>query len=178
MIKPATDNQRPATNSSAGFTLMELVVVLAIMAVTALLVVPKLPATDSTELRRSARALAATLRYLQDRSITAKTPHRIRFKPGTSAVSVSRLTQDGEERTGEAILDRPVLAEGVQVMDVFTPHSGRQSDGEITLDFGPGGIADFVTIHLRSAKGAFFTVMAYPASGKVTALDGYQEEAR
>jgi len=41
---------------------------------------------------------------------------------------------------------------------------------------GPTGIQEFAAIHLRSAKGERMTVTAYPASGRVTIAEGYQEE--
>jgi hypothetical protein len=40
-----------------------------------------------------------------------------------------------------------------------------------------GGLRDFVVIHLRSPDDKFWTVMAFPASGKVKVYEGYQEEA-
>jgi hypothetical protein len=45
------------------------------------------------------------------------------------------------------------------------------------LDVAAGGLRDFVVIHLRSPDNRFWTVMAFPASGKVKVYDGYREEA-
>ena len=69
------------------------------------------------------------------------------------------------------------MKEGIAVADVTIPRMGKIIDGTIRLDMGNGGLRDFVVIHLRSPEGKFWTVMAFPASGKVKVYDGYQEEA-
>jgi general secretion pathway protein H len=42
---------------------------------------------------------------------------------------------------------------------------------------GSSGFRDLVVIHLRSSGDKFWTVMAFPASGKVKVSDGYLEDA-
>ncbi|WP_298433841.1 prepilin-type N-terminal cleavage/methylation domain-containing protein [Geobacter sp.] len=172
-----SSNTRPG--GQHGFTLMELVVVIAVLALAAAIVLPRLTVSRAVELKRSARALAATIRYLQDRAITSKTPYRMRIEIGTGTVRVTKLSAAGTEvATGEPALDRPPLAEGVTVADVLTQRGGKLAEGEAVLRFDLGGLDDFAAIHLKSADGATVTVMALPSSGKVTVADGYLEEPR
>lgn len=155
---------------------MELLVVIALLALVAVIALPRLTVSRTMELKRSARQLAATIRYVQDRAITGKTPHRMRLESGTGTVRVTRLLADGSEGApGESFLDRPLLAEGVTVADVTTPRRGKVTAGEIVLRFDMAGLGDFTIIHLRGEKDAAMTVMAYP-SGKVTVSEGYVEE--
>ncbi|MBT1074108.1 pilus assembly FimT family protein [Geobacter grbiciae] len=168
-----SSNRRP---SCRGFTLMELLVVIALLGLVAAIALPRLTVSHALELNRSARQLAATIRYVQDRAITGKTPHRIRLEPGTGTVRVTRLLSDGTEgSTGESFLDRPFPAEGVTVADVTTPRGGKVTTGEVVLRFDMAGLGDFTAIHLRGEDDAAMTVMAYP-SGKVTVSEGYVEE--
>lgn len=155
---------------------MELMVVIALLALVAAIALPRLTVSRTMELNRSARQLAATIRYVQDRAITGKTPHRMHLEPGTGTVRVTRVLDDGSEGTpGENFLERPVLADGVTVTDVSTPRGGKVAAGEAVLRFDMAGLGDFTIIHLKGDSDASMTVMAYP-SGKVTVSEGYVEE--
>lgn len=155
---------------------MELLVVIALLALVAAIALPRLTVSRTMELNRSARQLTATIRYVQDRAITGKAPHRMRLEPGTGTVRVTRVQSDGTEGPpGETFLERPLLADGVTVTDVTTPRGGKVTAGEAVLRFDMAGLGDFTIIHLRGEGDAAMTVMAYP-SGKVTVSEGYVEE--
>lgn len=162
----------------SGFTLIEIAVVLAVIGMVMMLVIPRLPSSDGENLKASARTLAATLRYMQDRAATGRTIYYLRLEPGTDSVEVLEAAADGGvKEPGDPLLRRRPVVEGVQVADVVVPRLGKITDGQVRLEVGMGGLRDFVAIHLRSDGGAFWTVMAFPASGKVKVYEGYQEEA-
>ncbi len=58
-----------AGSNSAGFTLLEILVVLTIMALVALIVAPRFHATDGPSIRVAARAVAEQLRVLRASAI-------------------------------------------------------------------------------------------------------------
>jgi general secretion pathway protein H len=160
-----------------GFTLIEIAVVLAIIGMVLMLVLPRLPSTESESLKISARTLASTLRYLQDRAAVNGTVYYLHLEPGTDTVKVMEAAAEGgEKEPGDPLLQKRPVKEGIQVADVVIPRLGKVTDREIRLDVGLGGLRDFVTIHLRSPGGSFWTVMAFPAGGKVKVLEGYQED--
>jgi len=160
-----------------GFTLIEIVVVLVIISMAMMLVIPRLPSSESENLKSSARTLASTLRYLQDRAATGRTTYYLHLVPGTDEVKVQEAAADGgEKEPGDPLLQKRPVREGIQVADVYIPRLGKINDGQVRLEVGMGGLRDFVAIHLRSSDGVFWTVMAFPSSGKVKVYDGYQEE--
>jgi general secretion pathway protein H len=161
-----------------GFTLIEIAVVLVIIGMVMMIVIPRLPATDSENLKISARTLASTMRYMQDRAATGRTTYYLRMEPGTDTVKVLEAAADGSEKEPDDTLLRkqPVKA-GIIVADVVIPRLGKITEGQVRLDMTAGGLRDFVVIHLRSPDDKFWTVMAFPASGKVKVYEGYQEEA-
>jgi type II secretion system protein H len=61
----------------SGFTLLELVAVVAIMGLLLFLFVPGIGATDSARLRGSARELGAHLEYARQRAVLTGKPHRV-----------------------------------------------------------------------------------------------------
>ena len=70
-----TDAIPPNRNNcrQAGFTLIEIAIVMAIIGMVMLLVLPRLPTSDQENLKISARTLASTLRYMQERAATSRT---------------------------------------------------------------------------------------------------------
>jgi general secretion pathway protein H len=161
-----------------GFTLIEIAVVLAIIGMVLMLVMPRLPSSEQENLKVSARTLAATIRYMQDRAATGRTTYYLHLAPGTDNVKVLEAGTDGSEiEPLDPLLQKRPVKQGTVVADVIIPRLGKVNDGKLRLDVGTGGLRDFVVIHLRSPEGLFWTVMAFPASGKVKVFDGYQEEA-
>jgi len=162
--------------SAKGFTLIELMVVLVILSITAALVVPRLPATDSMELKSSARSLSSLLRYLGERSVGSKNIYRLHINISENSLRVTRKLANGDEiPPDDPLLSRKVLAAGVVIADFQSPRLGKITEGEVLIDFGAGGLAEFLTLHLSSSKGESFTVAGYPQGGKVKVLAGYQE---
>lgn len=168
-------SQGPA-RCSRGFTLIELVVVLVLVSMAAALIVPRLPATESMNLGSSARSLAATLRYLGERSVASKNSYRLHINISENSVKVTRRLASGDEIPPEdTLLIRSPLASGVVVTDFQSPRLGKVTEGDVMVDFGAAGLYELMTIHLSSAKGESYTITAYPRGGKVKILPGYQE---
>lgn len=166
-----------AVKARSGFTLIEIIVVMVIIGMVMMLVIPRLPSTDSENLKISARTLAATLRYLQERATTVGTGYYLNLEPGTDTIKLFEIAGDGSgKEPADPLLQKQPLKEGIQVADVVIPRLGKVNDGLLRLDVGVAGLRDFVTIHLRSPDGKFWTVMAFPAGGKVKFYEGYQEE--
>jgi general secretion pathway protein H len=161
----------------AGYTLIEIAIVMAIIGMVMLLVVPRLPSSDQENLKISARTLASTLRYLQERAATSRSGYYLALAPGTDAARILETGGDGNAKEpADPLLLKSPIKEGVVVADVRIPRLGKVSDGELRIEVGAGGVRDFVTIHLRSTTGQFWTVMVFPSGGKVKAYEGYLED--
>lgn len=152
-----------------------MVVVIFILSLAAMLVFPRLPSTGAGELRDSTRALASTFRYLGDKAISTKTPYRLHLSLIDSSITIGELS-GGEERTPrDSFLSRRALPAGVTLQDVQIPRLGTMTEGEVIIHFGPGGLEELVTVHLRGAGDKQMTVIAFPRNGKVLVDEGYQE---
>jgi general secretion pathway protein H len=161
---------------NSGFTLMELVVVIAIISLVALLVVPRLPSSEGTRLQNSARSLAAGIRLVNDRSVTTKSLYRLRLNLADNSAVFARIAADGSDSPpDDPLLARQLLGEGIQIEDVITERLGKVSEGEVVVRFSSGGLAEFVIIHLKGGRDEQYTIMAYPHNGKVVPMAGYQE---
>lgn len=170
-------NSKPETQEyrQHGFTLIEMVVVIVILAMSALLVIPLLPSTGAAELKDSARRLATVVRYLGERSVTTKTHYRMRLDLGESRVTVIRIVNGEETAPEDPFFSRNILADGVSIEDIEITRLGRIAEGVVDVDFGASGLGDFIEIHLKGGNEAQFTVTALPYGGRVETLEGYQE---
>lgn len=161
----------------SGFTLIEIAVVMVIIGMVLMLVVPRLPSSDQENLKISARTLASTLRYMQERASTSRVGYFLELAPGTESVKIIEVGGDGSTKEPtDPLLQRSPVKGGITVADVRIPRIGKVSDGQFRVEVGMGGLRDFVTIHLRSVNGQFWTVMAFPSGGKVKAFEGYLED--
>src|SRR5476651_795480 len=112
-----------------GFTLIEIAVVLAIIGMVLMLVLPRLPSTESESLKISARTMASTLRYLQDRAAVNGTVYYLHLEPGTDTVKVMEAAAEGgEKEPGDPLLQKRPVKEGIQVADVVIPRLGKVTD--------------------------------------------------
>ena len=160
----------------SGFTLIEIVVVVTILAMTALLVFPRLPDTREAALKSSARTLATTIRYVRDQALLKRLPHRLRFTAGEGNIAVTTLPPGGTETPSEdAFLRRRILGDDIIVSDITTPRLGKVASGDTFIDFGPAGISETLIIHLREPQGNQMTVIAFPFGGQVKVESGYRE---
>jgi len=172
---PRTSNLEPRI-STAGFTLLELIVVMVLLSLVTALIAPRLPSTGSMALKSSARSTAAMLRYLGERSTGSKNIYRLHVNISENTIKITRKLPNGEEIPPEdPLLSRKVLESGVVIVDLQSPRLGKVTEGEVLIDFGAAGLTEFLTLHLKSPQGESFTVAGYPASGKVKLLAGYQE---
>jgi general secretion pathway protein H len=160
----------------SGFTLIEMVVVLVILAMAAAIVIPRLPDTRGAALGSSARNLATFIRYSEDQVTLSRQPLRIRLSPGTGNISVFTVSQSGTELPPkDPFFSRPVLADGITFSDIQLPRLGTVNSGELMLDIGPAGLSDFVTFHIKNENGIEMTVMAFPVGGRVKVEEGRKE---
>lgn len=164
-------------NRFAGFTLVELTMVIAILSLVALLVIPRLPSTTEGDLKDSARNLASTVRYLADLAIATKTGYRLRLNLAAGNTEITRILPSGEEvEARDSLLNRQPLREGIVFEDITISRAGKQTAGTVILDFSPLGVDDFVLFHLKSEiSDRYYTVALYPGSGRVEVSEGYQE---
>lgn len=172
-----TQNSELKTRNSrqSGFTLVELAVVIVVISLVAVLVLPLLPSTDAANLRRSARSLAAVVRYLGDRSVTTKSQYRMQMDLTDNTVTVKKIVNGEEVMPEDPFFARKFLSDRVTIEDVEVPRLGKLGEGVVNIDFGVAGLAEFAIIHLKGVKENHYTITALPGGGRVDVREGYQE---
>jgi general secretion pathway protein H len=159
----------------AGFTLIEMMVVIVIIAICAAVVIPRLPSPEGSRLKSSARNLASGIRFLNDQAVITKSVYRLKLNLAENSTSIVKVSAIGDELPpDDQFMGHRLVEEGIGIEDVTLPRLGTVSEGEVVIPFGPGGTTDCVTIHLKGGA-QHYTIIAYPSGGKVKVLEGYQE---
>ena len=148
---------RAGTSNNSGFTLLELIVVIFIVAIVMSVAFPAFVGFGEGKLKSEAREMASILRYLNDSAISRKETFLMRFKLDRNMVSWS-----GPE--GE----RGKKFEGMT--GVTTQSTGLVSKGEVTIFFEPLGLRENLSVHLNRGNKSL-TVRLEHLSGKVKIKD-------
>jgi len=169
----------PLTIGNAGFTLIELIVVIMILGMTALLVVPRIGSFRAGEMKRTSRHLASVVQQLTQDSSSTKERYRLYFNLDTDeywTVSVKESFKQEENiifLTEEPRGKRSRLPAGIVFEDVITAQKGKVTEGEIFSEFYPIGIESMI-IHLKEGE-AGLTLIANPLTGRVKMSELYLE---
>ncbi len=162
--------------SSAGFTLLELMVVLVIIALMSTLITPSI----ATALREkgpvaTANNLSELLRFAHLSAITRHRPVVVNLDSsrGKCWVTITRTSfpwLPDDELPQTRILEAMELPEGTELMVTRGPDAGMddsQSVGWETITFGSDGMTEDTMIELRGPAGDAFRVDVYGVTGEV-----------
>jgi prepilin-type N-terminal cleavage/methylation domain-containing protein len=172
-------SRKPQAAKNAGFTLLELTVVLLIVGLLVTVAVPRFTDLTGARLESSARRLAALVRYLSGEAAFRSHLYRLHYDLDQQSYWVTVLT--AVQDTAEFIVDDTPLARPVQLppsimfADVRVPDVGRVSRGQVYTHFYPHGYIDPTVIHLRDQSSRVLTVVIPPLTGEAQIYEGYVE---
>ncbi len=165
--------QPPRTQSQTrrGFTILELLIILALLTITASVGIPAYFARPEVTLDSAARLLAADMREVQNRAALYRLPLAVEFTAGGGGYS--GVHETGEPLTSPyqagpfvRVYGADAVFEGVQVVQVQSPDGNRVS-------FTPRGLAATTASIVLGFDGETRTVRIRKGSGlvEITGLD-------
>jgi prepilin-type N-terminal cleavage/methylation domain-containing protein len=168
--------RRQAVRGRAGFTLLEIAIVLFIMGLMITLVMPHIGGIQTARLKSQARRLAGRATYLYAHASSDKVVLRLTFDLDTNSYSVARLDPYAvqpifmpDSEPGFAPVMMPI---GVRLRDVTVEGIGTASRGTVSAFFYPEGYVDATVIHLADDSGNVFTLGLNPMTGRVSITNG------
>ena len=162
--------------SSRGFTLLELLVVLVILAGASALVLPRLSAMQDGDTRSSARNIATLLRYLDERAVAGRTSYRLQIDLDEQKISVQQLNAAGESKLpDDPFLQRNPLIGATRLAEIKTERSGAAAKGITSVSYSIGGLSEVLVLHLGVPGRQQYTVQALPVNGSVKVAEGWLE---
>ena len=163
---------------SKGMTLIEVVVVVAIISVMLLLVFPKIPQLSDYTLKKEARKLASLFRTLDESATAKKTYYKLSIAPNSKRPEANRILVESStdalkfEPEKDPLLKGLVLNDRVVIEDIEVAGLGRiDKGGQLSLFFNPVYGAEPFKLHIRENEN-FFTIDYNPYSGRVRIIEG------
>ena len=156
----------------AGFTLIELVLVVLLLGLMASLGIPALSNMEPDGLAASTRRLAGTVKYLYNEAAMSGVEHRLIFNLDDGSYEARRLSPSGELETLQGVAAKHSLSEGVRFLRINQPGRGEQNSGTVTTAFLPSGWLEPTIIHLQDAKKRQMTLRLAPLTGLTEIYEG------
>jgi general secretion pathway protein H len=131
----------------AGFTLLELIVALAVLALAAAVVTPAVGrGADSLKARAEVAGFAATLRHARERAITSQRSYRVAIDPEAHKVVIEGLqaSEDDKEVRETRTLSSRLVLEATRGTEVTFDARGMATGGHFKVT--AGGIVYHVTV--------------------------------
>lgn len=166
------------SNRPAGFTLVELTVVVALISLFVLLSLPLMMRVGTDPLEGTARRLSGTIKYLFNEAVLTGLEHRLIFDLGNGTYRAQVLHPDGELRAEPDPKGSSSLPERVRFRDLQVPGRGTFTGGQVTTRIFPSGWIEETIIHLAAENGELLTVRIMPLTGTTETFAGYREFAR
>ena len=149
---------------SRGFTLVELIIVIFIISMTAALIMPSLWDRGERALKTESRRISNTLRYMYDEALGKKQTYSLKINLDKDEWS---YISKNESRSFE-------LKDSVMFKDIIVPSLGNVSIGEVIMAFGPLGPEEPVIVHLMKNEKES-TITFNHITGRTKVYEGYIE---
>lgn len=162
---------------SAGFTLIELVVVVFLIGAFFAVAMPRVLRTDDMNLRSASRGLVTTIRYVYSKAVFEKRIYKLSFDMDTGEYWTEFIEGNQFRSAEDSASGVRKLPGGVFFNDIQTERTqGKIASGrDAFILFLPTGIVDSSVIHLRAGKDNFFTLSTNPYTGATKVFDEYVE---
>lgn len=161
------------SRDNRAFTLLELIVVMVLIAITTSLAVPKFASFLYTDqLKVTARRLVGLINQSSQLAQRYQAPYRLIYLAGDRrfAVEPEQMVDESNTIKKEKGLR---LADSVIVRDVWSWYGGTRSSDELVIRFNKNGYVEPTVIHLRDESGQEMSVVLSPFLGKVQIVDRY-----
>lgn len=160
--------------STAGFTLVEIVVVMVLMSLFLVFSVPLFGNIGTSSLETSARRLSNTIKYLFNESALSGLEYRLIYDLDEGTYRAQILDANGQLTDATDQGRQAKLKGSVRFQDLSVPGRGKMSAGQVTTRIHPSGWVEETIIHLDDGNNVL-TMRVMPLSGMTEIFAGYRE---
>lgn len=171
MLNRGTFNETDIGRSESGFTLLEIVIVVAVVALFVGLAVPRLPDMAGTRIHQNARKVSMMLQLARSRAVSMRRYYRVDVDLDANGISVSYFGPEGTYIPDDEVRQFR-LREGI-ITDVVNSSEGKVLEGTGWVRISPRGFIEPALIHIRDEQERVVTVAPSPVSGRVRIQEGY-----
>ena len=166
---------RPGYNTAAGYTLLELIVVIVLLGLIFGLTVPKFrQALISDTLGATSLRLIGLVQNLREQAVRGQETYTLHIDIRTNEIwsFASSASEEEQEKARKRAYKLPM---DVQIQDIWSWSGGKHYD-EAIIRFSKKGYIEQSIIHLRSEDDRELSLELYPFLGTIKIHDGYVEK--
>ncbi len=105
-LYPAEKSQDCCTQRCSGFTVLEILIVVVILAIASVMVVPMMSSASSFQIRSAANIIAADLEYAKSLAISRGKDYAVIFNPAAESYQIEDLSKPVGD--SKRIIDHPI----------------------------------------------------------------------
>jgi len=159
----------------AGFTLVEVVVVMVLISIFMVFSIPLFGNVGTSGLDTSARRLSGTIKYLFNEAAMSGLEYRLVYDLDKGSYRAQVLEATGELVDATDQGREASLKDGVRFKDVRISGRGKFTAGTVTARIHPSGWAEEAIIHLANNEGEELTLRVVSLTGMTEIFSGYRE---
>ena len=166
-----TGKSRP---SNTGFTLLELVIILAIVGIMLGYIGPRLfTGISSTSMDKATRDILAIIQFARSSAVTQHKPFYVRFDIDNASVGL----YPKPESSGVIpdMIKQKDLPEGIVFKGIKSPYQSEKQQGQADILVTSEGVIEQGVIYVEGGFGKIYTLIIKPFSGNLKVYDHYVE---
>lgn len=172
------DGIRPSDHER-GFTLVEILVVLFLIALITSLIIPKLNFKRQKNLRSVGMKIASESRFLYWQSLSRQKVIRLYFDLERQKIYPLQIEPDGEKKPVRSSGRLSwIMPPGIRIDRIENLHQGKVDSGKTFIQYFPTGSVEPTTIHLSDRSERSLTLSVNTINGKVHIYKGDVQESR
>jgi prepilin-type N-terminal cleavage/methylation domain-containing protein len=165
----------PETNTrSNGFTLIELVVVIALIGIILFVTVPNFQHLFSDETRKTSQWILLQVPKHRALAVSETRIHTLHVDMAEQRLWFSNMDMSDEELSS-AMTRGLELDDSVRLLDVAYSYGDSVNSGEAQILFFPKGYSDKAIIHMEGENGDQCSFIIEPFLSKVEIIEGYAD---
>ena len=174
LLPISRSGHRAERNSAAGYTLLELIVVIVLLGLMFGLTVPKFrQALVNDSLNATSLRLIGLVQDLREQAVRGQEPYTLHFDIRANEVwaFANSASEDEQEKARKRAYKLPA---DIEIQDIWSWSSGKLYD-EATIRFSKKGYIEQSIIHLKSEDDREISLELYPFLGTIKIHEGYVE---
>jgi len=161
---------------AAGFTLVELLVVMILIGLILSLALPRFSGFgEGEQMRSAARHLAGMALEAHSQAVTETRPYFLCLNLGKGRYWLSQARPEKNDVETVPVDARP-LPRGLVLEDIILPGEGMVREGVVSFGFWPNGGNEAGTLHLKQESGQQMSLFLRPYFGRMDIQEGYLRE--